>query len=488
MASTTRNRVQPGVPTGGQFAATSRSEASGGLDFDAGAPCGTCGEMTKRRSGLCRRCDPAKAKKKTVASPVGGAGVSRPDGPTLDRSQPSLTKDEIGQCEYAFVPVYRSGTKVEGAARGCKNAVKLPAALCHQHGGATDTSLGRTVAKARAEAGRGECFPLAAEHWEQADNRLSAAEGQLLAMLGSDTDQLARLYVDFSRQQLSDGVARFSTNNQFLVLVQHAMSARKEGAEGDSVFARALEKTSEPHLTEANWAKLGRQPVEGAEPVAVVWWKPGGKQDPDREEGESDEDYAKRAAEESRFWKGRHGGVLQYPLSATEGDDYEIAENPLAIYKPAGFGDADAAIATMSELAEHMGIDVSFSEHKPEHGYAYWRADTSQIVVWDQMAGGDRRAVAHALAHELGHARLGHSTDAGVEKETADKEAAAESFAYLVCAHHGIDTTDLSAWYVNDWRKGSGVNMAAGGISPLRSAAAAFDDYVAATTPLSELR
>lgn len=486
--SATPNRRPAGLPTGGQFAPTSHAESTAVLDVSrpetataAGSPCAKCGTPTKRSSGLCRRCDPASKANRAgpqVRSPGGRSGRGAGDGPVVDISAGPVPAERIVACAYDYVPVYRGGVAT-GAFRRCANAVVAPETFCHRHGGAPSASLGRSVAKASAEAARGECFPLAASHWESAEARLEAAEGRLLAILGTDTSALAEMMVAFRGAHSTSSVGRMSPSNQMLVLVQHWLEANKEGLSGEEAFRRAVELSGEPHMTAANWAKAGRAPLPGASPVAALWWKPGST--PPQEPGESDEDYAERAA---RARRGYHGAVMEYPLSATDGEPFEIPDDPIGSFRPGGYGDPEKAISTMEALAAESRIGVAYTDRRPADGaYAYWSAAESQIVVWRGIADGDRRAVAHSLAHELGHARLGHSTSDSHEKHRADKEAAAESFAALVCAHHGIDTAELSAHYVSDWRRAQGIDMRAGGMAPMRSAVAAFDDYVTATAP-----
>jgi hypothetical protein len=139
---------------------------------------------------------------------------------------------------------------------------------------------------------------------------------------------------------------------------------------------------------------------------------------------------------------------------------------------------AETVQADIEEVATGMGIKVSYVERKPDGCYAYWRAGTSEIVVWAGIANGDRRAVAHSLAHELGHARLGHGTEDAGDVKRPDKEAAAESFAALLCARAGIETSEMSALYVSDWRRGQGIE-APRTTAVFRSALQAYDEYVA---------
>ncbi len=59
--------------------------------------------------------------------------------------------------------------------------------------------------------------------------------------------------------------------------------------------------------------------------------------------------------------------------------------------------------------------------------------------------------------HEIAHAIL-HDKDTGTEKDKIPdrrtKEVEAESVAYTVCQHFGIDTSDYSFGYVAGWSRG----------------------------------
>lgn len=469
----------------GTVAVATPEAATGGI-------CSSCGQATQRRSGLCRRCDPASRQNRrsqaaTSSSPEQHTHHAAPNsqhqtGPIYDYTAEPVTADQIRCCAFKFVPDYRIGVPT-GGFRNCKNAVIAPAEWCHRHGGAVETSLGRSVAKATAEAERGECYPLAAAHWESATARVEAAEGMLAEMLATDTSRLAEMMVEFRRVSAESSVGRMSAGNQVLILIQHWARAKTAGLNSDDALNKALELSAEPHMTAANWAKHGRTPLadmpDGVGSVGAVWFKPA--TDPKRNPDESDEEYEERRARSRRMW---HGSVIEYPLSATEGTPYDVPKDAIGSFHPGGYGDPSAAIDTMTNLAVSSGINVEFTDRRPSSGaYAYWDASQDKIVVWNGVADGDRAAVAHSLAHELGHARLGHSTNDSAEHARPDKEAAAEAFAALVCAHHGIDTAELSAHYIADWRRSRNIDMRAGGLPAMRSAAKAYDEYVTATTP-----
>ena len=57
------------------------------------------------------------------------------------------------------------------------------------------------------------------------------------------------------------------------------------------------------------------------------------------------------------------------------------------------------------------------------------------------------------LIHETAHALL-HARSEAADKDRHTKEVEAESIAYVVCQHFGIDTADYSFPYVTSWSRG----------------------------------
>lgn len=471
-SSTVTRRKGAGAANPGHFAATQRSEPS---SVELASPCAQCGTATKRTSGLCRKCDPARAarsaKKKDSQRHRSAAALK------VDTTAGTIPKDEIGQCEFSAVPVYASGAPIEGRTRQCANAVRLPAVLCHRHGGSKETSLGRTVAKANAEADRGECFPLADEHWENANARLEEAKGVLLKALSGDFTQMARMAAAYQTQTRGTGTSRWSTTNQMLAMAQHAQHVFESDPEIDSdeLWSQTMARMSEPHMTAKRWAEHGREINPDADGVAVIWMAP--KRDPKREPGETDEEYEERCRKAKPYF----GGHIEHRLSDTSGEPFDAPEHPLDV-RPAGYGDPEKAISQMERVASDNGIQIVYSDIQPAGTYGYWRAADRQIAIWSGVAGGDRRAVAHTLAHELGHAMLGHSTTEEAEDHTADKEQAAEAFAIMATSHYGIDTTELGGFYIDSHRSGQRVDIeTVEDFGPFRSALQAFGDFAVAT-------
>lgn len=90
------------------------------------------------------------------------------------------------------------------------------------------------------------------------------------------------------------------------------------------------------------------------------------------------------------------------------------------------------------------------------------------------------------LTHEIAHAMLhdtSHTPDAG-KKSRREKEVEAESVAYVVCQHFGIDTSDYSFGYVAGWSKGKELRELHAALNTIRKTAAEIID--AAATPTRE--
>lgn len=437
-------------------------------------PCGACGSPTARKSGLCRHCDPAH---KTGG---GSAAKGKPAGGKnhlpIDETAAPVTAAEVAQCGFEFVPTSAGGG---GGVRRCKNAVRTPAHLCHRHGGPAGSSFaGKTYAKAVAEAERGELRPVAPSWWAGAEARYEALEGQVAAMLATDPSRLGDMYARLSAQRAVDGTGRFSTGNQLMMLVQHAHNLAWD-ADGNEVpisdvLDQAMGLMAEPHMTASNWEKAGRRPLPGAAAVPVMHYRPG--EWLEREPGETDEEWAERR----RNAAGHRRYLLQYPLSATDGDPYTQPPSPLDQPLPAGHGNPNEVLDQLAGYAASQGLTVTYVDDKPAGGAeGYYLPDTGEVVVWNGTAGGDPAARAHVVAHEVGHAVMGHGTDASAEDRRGDREAAAETFAYLVTSRFGIDSAEMSSWYIGHWQPQAGVNLANGGVSAVKSAIVAADDLFA---------
>ncbi len=98
------------------------------------------------------------------------------------------------------------------------------------------------------------------------------------------------------------------------------------------------------------------------------------------------------------------------------------------------------------------------------------------------------------IIHEISHQRLhsGDNPDHGKDKPRSSKEVEAESVAYTVCQHYGIDTSDYSFAYVTGWSEGKELPELKQSLDTIRKTASEFiskiDGYMAELTPDRTIR
>ena len=131
-----------------------------------------------------------------------------------------------------------------------------------------------------------------------------------------------------------------------------------------------------------------------------------------------------------------------FSIHDTDGPDVSIP-------KPVTVDDDSERAQTLGRAllsqAEQAGCKVSFQDIEGSAG-GWYDPRTAAIVVRSGQPAGD---TCHTLIHELAH-HYAHKAD----KSYADGEVVAESAAFVVASHYGLDTSGYSAPYVAGWAKG----------------------------------
>jgi len=133
-----------------------------------------------------------------------------------------------------------------------------------------------------------------------------------------------------------------------------------------------------------------------------------------------------------------------FDISQTEGKDLpEIAtelKNSVESYE-----DFMVAIESVSPVPVEF-LDIQSSAK------GYYDNMEKKIVIMEGMSNAQ---TIKTTIHEVSHAKL-HDKDTDIKKadDRRTKEIEAESIAYTVCQHYGIDTSDYSFGYVADWSSG----------------------------------
>ena len=160
--------------------------------------------------------------------------------------------------------------------------------------------------------------------------------------------------------------------------------------------------------------------------------------------------------------------VTVFDVSQTEGKELpSIGVNTLT-------GDVEHFKDVLSTLEKVSPVPIGFEDIKGSaHGF-YSLAD-KRIAIQENMS---QLQTLKTAIHEIAHAKL-HDIDLNAPKEEREKlpdqrtrEVQAESVAYTVCQHYGLDTSDYSFGYVAGWSTGREMEELKSSLETIRSTAA----------------
>ena len=103
-------------------------------------------------------------------------------------------------------------------------------------------------------------------------------------------------------------------------------------------------------------------------------------------------------------------------------------------------------------LAELSPVPITEDE-VPGTAKGFFSSEEQRIVL---RRGMPQLQIVKTLVHEIAHAKLHDKTKIPVEEQKvrSQREVEAESVAYVVCQHIGLDTSDYSFGYVAGWSRG----------------------------------
>ena len=156
--------------------------------------------------------------------------------------------------------------------------------------------------------------------------------------------------------------------------------------------------------------------------------------------------------------------VTVFDVSQTEGKELPT----LGVMELSG--DVAEYERIVSALAALSPLPVVF-EAFPGAAKGYCSYVEQRIVIQPGMS---QVQTIKTLVHEVAHAKL-HSPLDILEETRPDRstrEVEAESVAYVVCQHFGIDTADYSFAYVADWSRGKDLEVLKASIGRIHALAA----------------
>ena len=208
----------------------------------------------------------------------------------------------------------------------------------------------------------------------------------------------------------------YSLNNLFLIVAQ------KKGASAVASFNA--------------WKKLGRHVQKGQKALKI--WAPYQVTRKD-EKGQPVLDKKGQEIKDTRFRL-----VPVFDVSQTEGK-----ELPKPVYELEGTHQDYANLyRAAKETAAAKGVRLEISK-EPMEAHGYYSPTENKIVI---RAGMSERETLSTIFHEMAHADL-HNPKAleGQKLTRTNKELQAESVAYVVANHYGLDTSSYSFGYLANW-------------------------------------
>ena len=171
--------------------------------------------------------------------------------------------------------------------------------------------------------------------------------------------------------------------------------------------------------------------------------------------------------------------VSVFDVSQTEGKELpDIAVDELT-------GDVDRYKDFFIALEKTSPVPIGF-EKITGGAHGYYHLENKRIAIDEGMS--ELQTLKTAI-HEIAHAKL-HDIDLNAPKDEQQprvdrrtREVEAESVAYTVCQHYGLDTSDYSFGYVAGWSSGRELAELKGSLETIRSTAAeiinSIDEHIA---------
>ena len=274
-------------------------------------------------------------------------------------------------------------------------------------------------------------------------------------MTASGTDKAEQLL-----NQLHDGIAELTSSDAWSAWLDVARSFHTCSA-SNTILIWAQRPEATLIRGYQAWRRLGRQVRKGERGLRILAPMTGKVTDDD-------------TGEERRIIRGFRP-VVVFDITQTDGDPLpEAPVRPLA-------GEAPRLLRQrLSCLIRAEGFRFTMGDMPRGHGDANGVTDYGTRTVTVRADLTDAQA-AKTTAHELAHVLM-HDPARGSRPTREVCEIEAESVAYLLCGHEGLDSADYSLGYVAGWAAGDHDAIAATAGRVLDTARSVIDRLTPATT------
>ncbi len=219
-----------------------------------------------------------------------------------------------------------------------------------------------------------------------------------------------------------------------------------------------------------DWKKnFGRQVKRGEHGIAIL------APCPYRRQEEVEETAPDGSSSKSVQWVQRMSfrTVTVFDISQTEG-------KPLPEIAKKLTGDVAQYESMVAAISQHFPLSHPI-ERFPSDAYGCCNFVEQRILVQPDMS---QVQTIKTMIHEVSHAKLHAPIEDGdgetppQRKRRFVREMEAESVAYVVCQHFGIDTADYSFGYVAGWSHGKNLSQLKASLELIRNTAAELIDGI----------
>lgn len=238
-------------------------------------------------------------------------------------------------------------------------------------------------------------------------------------------------------QVLKEGVKDYFNSDTYKIFL-NTMSKLNNYSLNNLFLIVAQKKDASAVASFKAWQKLGRHVLKGQKALKI--WAPYQVTRKD-EKGQPVLDKKGQEVKDTRFRL-----VPVFDVSQTDGK-----ELPQPVYELEGTHQDYANLyRAAKETAAAKGVRLEISK-EPMEAHGYYSPTENKIVI---RAGMSERETLSTIFHEMAHADL-HNPKAleGQKLTRTNKELQAESVAYVVANHYGLDTSSYSFGYLANWSK-----------------------------------
>lgn len=163
--------------------------------------------------------------------------------------------------------------------------------------------------------------------------------------------------------------------------------------------------------------------------------------------------------------------VSTFDISQTEGEpipNIEVNELTSTI---------DGYETLLNSISEIVSVPITF-ENISSGAKGYFSLADNRIVIQEGMSEAQTlKTLIHESAHSILHSKT--ALDSSSEKKSKNqKETEAESVAYIVCQHYGIDTSEYSFKYLASWSNNKEVSDLKSSLDIIRETASSLIDKI----------